>query len=169
MTTDDASSQGDWRRFTGVSIVSDADDLTAGQAPARSAAQQLQDQLLGRAVPCDQRGRLADGEGGRLFIGDAGPLDGPITARVAVEVEPGRDDRIERVELLSGQTVAAEWTAADTDAGRRLEADCELPPAREGFVMLRIRHVGEEVRCPSNVAAARGPWAWTSPIWPTAR
>ena len=122
--------------------------------------------------------RLVDAEGTALFMGDYGHLSGAISAHIEIEVEPGREDRIEMVELLHRERTLASWSSSEThDGGTKLSIDQRL----EGFdsiaanqvlklkdpkyLYLRMRHTGAERQFPSNVADARGPWAWTTPIW----
>ena len=121
---------------------------------------------------------LTDEGGKRLFIGDYGKLKGRITARIRAAVEPGYDDRIELVELLHREKKLANWGSCDTtDGGRKLEVDYELFSVdsrartvaldliKPNYLYLRIKQSGPDRQFPSNVAPARGPWAWTTPIW----
>ena len=93
-------------------------------------------------------------------------------------VEPGYDDRIELVELLHREKKLANWSFYDTtNAGRKLEVDYELFSVdsrartvpldliKPNYLYLRIKQSGADRQFPSNVAPARGPWAWTTPIW----
>jgi hypothetical protein len=121
---------------------------------------------------------LADSDGTRLFIGDAGELRGGIRARIEIAVEPGYDDRIELVELLHRERTLMNWGHGDTiDGGTRFSVEYDLQgfdsiaanqvlKLREPkYLYLRIRQSGSDLQFPSNVAPARGPWAWTTPIW----
>jgi hypothetical protein len=122
--------------------------------------------------------RLVDSEDNELFIGDCGKLRGTITVRIEVKVERGFDDRIELVELIHRQNTLVNWSLSDTSrAGRELsvehrlqgydsEADNQvLRMVDPKYLYLRIRFSGSDLQFPSNVAPARGPWAWTTPIW----
>lgn len=121
---------------------------------------------------------ITDRRGTHLFIGEYGKLEGSIAIRIRVEVEPGYDDRIESVELLHWNRMVANWSGWDTTRdGTRLEVDYDpfsfdsagrtVPLSLETphYLYLRIRQTGPDLRFPSNLAAARGPWAWTTPIW----
>jgi hypothetical protein len=114
---------------------------------------------------------IEDRRGTRLFIGEYGKLVGSIAIRIRVEVEPG-------YELLHRNRMMANWSAWDTTQdGTRLEVDYEpfsfdsagrtvpLSLDTPHYLYLRIRQTGPDLRFPSNLAAARGPWAWTTPIW----
>jgi len=121
---------------------------------------------------------VTDERGTRLFIGDHGRFEGRLTVHIDVEVEAGRDDRIELVELRNGEAVLANWGAGETGGGgRRFQADYQ-PFSYDGYgkkaplrlrdpayLYLRIRFSGPDHQFFSNVAPAWGPWAWTSPIW----
>ncbi len=122
--------------------------------------------------------RLSDSEDNSLMIGEHGKLSGEITATISISVEPGYDDRLEFIELLHREKTLMSCGSSETDAsGSRFSVTHRL----EGFdsiaanqvfnlkgpkyLYLRIRHAGPEVQLPSNVAPARGPWVWTTPIW----
>ncbi len=122
--------------------------------------------------------RLCDDEGNQLFIGDSGKLEGGITAHITVEVEKGFDDRIQLVELLHRERTLGNWGSGDAkDGSQSLEIDFPLRGfdsiakdqvlKLEGpkYLYLRVRFSGPDHQFPSNVAPARGPWAWTTPIW----
>jgi hypothetical protein len=121
---------------------------------------------------------ITDQKGTRLFIGEYGKLAGSITIEIQVEVEANYDDRIESVELLHQNRMVANWSGWDTTRnGTRLEVDyvpfsfdsagrtVPLSLDTPHYLYLRIRQTGPDLRFPSNLAAARGPWAWTTPIW----
>ena len=122
--------------------------------------------------------RLKDERGGCLFIGDYGLLSGTITACISIRVEPGWGDRIELVELLHRERVLGNWGSCDTTAeGTRFDVEYELQRfdsiaadavfrlTEPRYLYLRVRQSGPDLGFPSNVAPARGPWAWTTPIW----
>jgi hypothetical protein len=123
-----------------------------------------------------------DEEGSSFFIGDKGTLRGLITVRLSIDMEvgagPQEEDRIELVELVHRQRSVANWSRADTEEnGKKLEVSCPLTGVdsiREQsklsikepkYLYVRLRMNGKDVRYPSNIASARGPWAWTSPIF----
>lgn len=111
---------------------------------------------------------LYDERGEHLFMGDHGCLEGRIVAHINAEVEEGSGDRIELIELKRGDAIIANWGSCDTnDGGRSFHAELELPVdiERPAYVYLRIRETGSDQRYPSNTAAARGPWSWSTPIW----
>ena len=121
---------------------------------------------------------ILDQNGARLFIGDYGTLEGDLSVRIRVEVETGYDDRIQHVELVQGSRTVANWSEGDTSQeGTRLEVDYHpfgldsggrtvaLQLAAPHYLFLKVRQNGPDRRYPSNLAAARGPWAWTTPIW----
>jgi hypothetical protein len=121
---------------------------------------------------------VTDEEGRCLFIGGHGTLTGNIAVHIEVEVEPGHDDRIELVELLHRNRTVANWAACDTcRGGARLVVDYQpfgfdstgrtavLDLDEPRYLYLRIRHNGADPCLPSNLANARGPWVWTTPIW----
>ena len=121
---------------------------------------------------------LCDETGKRLFIGDQGKLRGKIKVIIGVEAEEGYQDRIELVELRHGEKILANWSSSETiDNGRRLQVEYEpysfgagnrkitLTLNMPNYLYLRIRFLGPDHQFFSNVAPARGPWAWTSPIW----
>ncbi|MFP4385196.1 MAG: hypothetical protein ACLFST_11305 [Spirochaetia bacterium] len=121
---------------------------------------------------------LEDEEGNTLFIGDSGTMHGTITAKLSIEIDNPSDGSIEFVELMHRQRTAANWDRTDTDEnGRKLEVSHSLigidsikeqsvlnlkPPK---YLYVRLRMSGTDTQYPSNVANARGPWAWTTPIW----
>ncbi|HUV08193.1 MAG TPA: hypothetical protein VMX75_10720 [Spirochaetia bacterium] len=121
---------------------------------------------------------LKDTEGSRLFIGGFGKLTGGLTARIRVMTEPGYEDRIELIELLNRERTLANWSTAETeDGGRLFDIEYQLRGSDSiakqqalkltapMYLYLRIRFSGPDYQFPSNVAPARGPWAWTTPIW----
>ncbi len=130
---------------------------------------------------------LCDEQGGSLFIGDYGTLRGDVKAKISVSVEPGHDDHLELVELCRGERTLANWSGSDFAAGGTT-LSVEFPfrgydygPSRRGwvskpqrkamqlnepfYVYLRIRQSGRDCEQAYNAAVARGPWAWTTPIW----
>ena len=122
--------------------------------------------------------RLNDSEGNSLMIGEYGKLSGDITAKISISVEPGYDDRLELVELLHRERTLMSWSSSETEASgsrfsvaHRLEAFDSIAANQvfnlqsPKYLYLRIRHAGPEIQLPSNVAPARGPWVWTTPIW----
>ena len=122
--------------------------------------------------------RLSDSEGNSLMIGEYGKLTGKITAEISISVEPGYDDRIELIELLHRERTLMSWSSSETEASgsrfsvtHRLEAFDSIAANQvfnlkgPKYLYLRIRHAGPEIQLPSNVAPARGPWVWTTPIW----
>ncbi len=121
---------------------------------------------------------LVDEEGTKLFIGDKGRLGKKIRINLRVDVEPESGDTIELVELMHRRRTVMNWSREDTEAdGKKLDVSCELTGAdsmkdQSGlylrppkYLYVRLRMNGKDIRFPSNVANARGPWAWTTPIW----
>ena len=126
---------------------------------------------------------LSDERGTSLFLGDYGKLTGAITARILVRTEgaddtEAYDDRLVLVELKHGDRVLYNWEASDfTDNGRSCVVEQRLPPLhpeshlyqtdllKPYYVYLRVRLAGPDREYTYNAAAARGPWAWSSPIW----
>jgi hypothetical protein len=111
-------------------------------------------------------------------MGDSGTLKGIITVRISIELEEGCGDRIEFAELIHRHRSIANWGRADTeDGGRKLhisqrltgtdsmkeQSALQLQPPQ--YLYLRLRMNGTDRQYPSNIAAARGPWAWTTPVW----
>ncbi len=105
-----------------------------------------------------------------------------ITARLSVEMEigegPQEEDRIEFVELVHRQRSVANWSRADTeDDGKKLVVSCPLKGVdsikeqsilslkEPKYLYVRVRMSGQDIRYPSNIASARGPWAWTTPVF----
>ena len=121
---------------------------------------------------------LEDEEGNTLFIGDSGIMRGIITVKLSVEIDTVRDGSIEFVELIHRQRTIANWDRLETEKnGGKLEVSHSLtgvdsikeqsvlnlkPPK---YLYVRLRMSGTDTQYPSNVANARGPWAWTTPIW----
>ena len=88
------------------------------------------------------------------------------------------DDRIELVELKQGDRVLFNWASVDfSSEGREFQVEQLLPPkfpephlyqtelVAPYYLYLRIRLNGSDREFPYNAAAARGPWAWTSPVF----
>jgi len=130
---------------------------------------------------------LYDESGNRLFIGDHGQLRGEIAATIRIECEAEFEDTLEFVELRQGERTIANWGGVDFSADRKsLTAEFAFKgldhgpfrrglisePQRRGFRMndpfytyLRIRQSGRDREEAYNTAIARGPWAWSTPIW----